>query len=94
MCFLVSFLTLALLLNLVGMSSFSVQNGYSYTLPSLRIENGSNNTSKLVILAFDDSPKSQFTLAKPILDKCGFKGPFLQSVLLLIMVLMVQIKHV
>ena len=67
---------IALLLNLVGMSSFSVQNGYSYTLPSLRIENGSNNTSKLVILAFDDSPKSQFTLAKPILDKYSFKGSF------------------
>jgi peptidoglycan/xylan/chitin deacetylase (PgdA/CDA1 family) len=35
-----------------------------------------NNSTKLIILAFDDSPKSQFTLAKPILDKYGFKGSF------------------
>ena len=34
------------------------------------------NSSKVIILAFDDSPKSQFTLAKPILDKYGFKGSF------------------
>ena len=34
------------------------------------------NSSKVIILAFDDSPKSQFTLAKPILDKYGFKGNF------------------
>ena len=33
--------------------------------------------SKVVILAFDDSPKSQFTLTKPILDKYGFKGRLL-----------------
>ena len=37
--------------------------------------NGYNST-RLIILAFDDSPKSQFTLAKPILDKYGFKGNF------------------
>jgi hypothetical protein len=30
----------------------------------------------LIILAFDDSSKTQFTLAKPILDKYGFKGSF------------------
>ena len=28
------------------------------------------------MLAFDDSPKSQFTLAKPVLDKYGYKGNF------------------
>jgi peptidoglycan/xylan/chitin deacetylase (PgdA/CDA1 family) len=48
---------------------------------------GGNNTNsikndktgisgKLVILGFDDSLKSQYTLAKPILDKYGFKGTF------------------
>jgi hypothetical protein len=31
---------------------------------------------KDVILAFDDAWKSQFTFAKPILDKYGFKGSF------------------
>jgi peptidoglycan/xylan/chitin deacetylase (PgdA/CDA1 family) len=34
------------------------------------------NSSKVVILAFDDSPKSQFTLAKPVLDRYGYKGSF------------------
>ena len=48
---------------------------------------GGNNTNsikndktgisrKLVILGFDDSVISQYTLAKPILDKYGFKGTF------------------
>jgi len=42
-------------------------------------ENGSNNdlhTNKIIILNFDDSYKSQFTYAKPILDKYGFKATF------------------
>jgi peptidoglycan/xylan/chitin deacetylase (PgdA/CDA1 family) len=37
------------------------------------------NISKVIIIAFDDSPKGQFTLAKTILDKYGHKGSFLQS---------------
>jgi peptidoglycan/xylan/chitin deacetylase (PgdA/CDA1 family) len=36
--------------------------------------NGTNN--KVVILNFDDNRKSQFTEAKPILDKYGFKATF------------------
>ena len=36
--------------------------------------NGTNN--KVVILNFDDNRKSQFTQAKPILDKYGFKATF------------------
>ena len=39
------------------------------------LQNGFNST-KVIIIAFDDSPKSQFTLAKPILDKYGYKGSF------------------
>jgi peptidoglycan/xylan/chitin deacetylase (PgdA/CDA1 family) len=35
-----------------------------------------NNSTKVIILGFDDSSKSQITLAKPILDKYGFKGSF------------------
>src|SRR5690348_3310251 len=42
-------------------------------LPSLKT---GFNSSKVIILAFDDSPKSQFTLAKPILDKYNYKGNF------------------
>jgi len=43
------------------------------TLPPL--QNGFNS-SKVIILAFDDSSKTQFDLAKLILDKYGFKGSF------------------
>lgn len=42
-------------------------------------ENGSSNdlhTNEIIILNFDDSYKSQFTYAKPILDKYGFKATF------------------
>ena len=38
------------------------------------IRNG--NTSKVVILTFGDTHKSQFITAKPILDKYGFKASF------------------
>ena len=63
---------------------FSVQSVYSLDQTTLLlqqpiIENGYNNnssTTKVVILAFDDSAISQFILAKPILDKYGFKGSF------------------
>lgn len=58
------------------MLSFLVQHAYSYTLPTLPKQTGSNSSSKLIILAFDDSPKSQFSLAKPTLDKYGFKASF------------------
>ena len=33
-------------------------------------------TANYVILTFDDGYKSQYTIAKPILDKYGFKGTF------------------
>lgn len=40
--------------------------------------NGNNtiNNRRAVIIAFDDAWKSQFTYAKPILDRFGFKGSF------------------
>ena len=37
---------------------------------------GISHPSKVVILTFGDTLKSQFTNAKPILDKYGFKGSF------------------
>jgi peptidoglycan/xylan/chitin deacetylase (PgdA/CDA1 family) len=43
------------------------------TLPPL--QNGFNSP-KVIILAFDDSSKTQITLAKPILDRYGYKGSF------------------
>ena len=36
----------------------------------------SNSTDKIVILTFGDTKKSQFTIAKPILDQYGFKASF------------------
>ncbi|MGH9974198.1 MAG: polysaccharide deacetylase family protein, partial [Nitrososphaeraceae archaeon] len=36
----------------------------------------SGEKDKVVILNFDDGRKSQFTHAKPILDKYGFKATF------------------
>src|SRR2546425_1757092 len=43
----------------------------SPTQPSNNIAN-----TKVVILSFDDNRKGDFTYAKPILDKYGFKGTF------------------
>ena len=37
---------------------------------------GISHTNKVVILTFGDTLESQFTDAKPILDKYGFKGSF------------------
>src|SRR5690242_15346360 len=43
---------------------FSVKNAYSSGHIILQpILNDNNNSSKVIILGFDDSPKSQFTLA-------------------------------
>ncbi len=36
----------------------------------------SSNNNKVVILTFGNAPKSQYTYAKPILDKYGFKASF------------------
>jgi peptidoglycan/xylan/chitin deacetylase (PgdA/CDA1 family) len=38
-------------------------------------QNGFSST-KVIVLAFDDSSKTEFNLAKPILDKYGYKGSF------------------
>jgi peptidoglycan/xylan/chitin deacetylase (PgdA/CDA1 family) len=35
-----------------------------------------NNSTKIVILGFDDNRKGDFTYAKPVLDKYGFKATF------------------
>lgn len=65
----------------------STTNSITSRVPHSNQFVGGNNTNsikndktgisrKLVILGFDDSLKSQYTLAKPILDKYGFKGTF------------------
>ncbi len=37
-----------------------------------------NNNAKVVIINFDDSHKNQYTYAKPVLDKYGFKATFFE----------------
>ncbi|HJT49968.1 MAG TPA: polysaccharide deacetylase family protein, partial [Nitrososphaeraceae archaeon] len=44
--------------------------------PTPRVDSSSNN--KLVIINFDDSHESDYTYAKPILDKYGFKATFFE----------------
>ena len=39
-------------------------------------KDSSNSNNKVVILTFGNAPKSQYTDAKPILDKYGFKASF------------------
>jgi len=61
--FLVTFLSVVFEQNIVGaLSSESAENKKS--------------DDKVVIFIFSDGLKSQFTNAKPILDKYGFKGTF------------------
>ena len=73
---LLSLLALVLLIHVAVDISFLAQKSFStgnITLPP--IKNGFNS-SKVIILAFDDSSRTQFELAKPVLDKYGFKGSF------------------
>jgi peptidoglycan/xylan/chitin deacetylase (PgdA/CDA1 family) len=53
-------------------SSVSKNNNNNNTPAS----NFGTNNNKVVIINFDDGWKSQFTLAKPILDSYGFKATF------------------
>jgi peptidoglycan/xylan/chitin deacetylase (PgdA/CDA1 family) len=49
----------------------------SYT-QSITSTNNNNNNDKFVIINFDDSHQSDYTYAKPILDKYGFKATFFE----------------
>ena len=60
-------------------NDISSNNDQDITTPAATKEDESDNNKsdkKFVILTFDDGYKSQYTTAKPILDKYGFKGTF------------------
>lgn len=63
------------LVTLILTGSFLPAIGYSIQLSPTPSGN-SSASSKVVMLTFGDTLKSQFTNAKPILDKYGFKGSF------------------
>lgn len=67
-CFLVFFIS--------PIISFPIQTIFGTGEIILQPQKNGFNSTKVIILAFDDSPKSQFTLAKPVLDRYGYKGSF------------------
>ena len=70
--------------NNIDITTFSKITGINTNVPIIRNKattlftaSPTNITSnKVVILAFDDGWESQYTIAKPILDKYGFKATF------------------
>jgi peptidoglycan/xylan/chitin deacetylase (PgdA/CDA1 family) len=61
-------------------SPLSINFGHSSSRTHLLLTSSTgaafNNTDKIVIITFGDTKKSQFTTAKPILDRYGFKASF------------------
>ncbi|HEX2067420.1 MAG TPA: polysaccharide deacetylase family protein, partial [Nitrososphaeraceae archaeon] len=55
---------------------FSPIMTFSQLLDIQQENNNSSGINKVVILTFGNAPKSQYTEAKPILDKYGFKASF------------------
>ncbi|MFZ0515128.1 MAG: polysaccharide deacetylase family protein [Candidatus Nitrosopolaris sp.] len=61
-----------------GVSQYisSVAQPASNVTSGTGVSGNSNTTTKVVILSFDDNKEGDFTYAKPILDKYGFKATF------------------
>lgn len=59
-----------------GINSFTGSINNSSNINNIVNNGNSKNNTHVVIVAFDDAWKSQFTYAKPILDKFGFKASY------------------
>ena len=62
-------------------STIIARNESNNSMPSnsgYASSSSSSNANKVVIINFDDSHKSQYEYAKPILDKYGFKATFFE----------------
>jgi len=68
-------LVFAVALFIVTLTSFFLP-AISYSQLSPTQPSNNNANTKVVILSFDDNRKGDFTYAKPILDKYGFKATF------------------
>jgi peptidoglycan/xylan/chitin deacetylase (PgdA/CDA1 family) len=74
-------IAITLIIFLINSAAIAIPNiAYSQSIPSVSNSSSSStnttNNNKAVILTFDDGYKSQYTNAKPILDKYGFRASF------------------
>ena len=68
----INILASAILLLVLLPSTFSSDNYYTQAQGQM----STNSSNKIVIITFGDGWKTQYTAAKPILDKYGFKASF------------------
>jgi len=61
---------------LLLIEQYNTQQNFAKIKDQTCIGDSTTDNSKVIILTFDDSRKSQYLYAAPILQKCGFKATF------------------